>query len=400
MEIRFGAVESLVTQKSRGDAACRGPFGGVYANRRVLVTGDTGFKGSWLCLWLVNLGAQVAGYALPPPTEPSHFESVGLVRDIAHTEGDVRDFESLKAAIEAFQPEIVFNLAAQPLVRRSYDEPRLTFETNIMGCVNLLEAVRLTKSVTAVINVTSDKCYENRGGTHAYTEQDPLGGHDPYSSSKGCAELVTSAYRRSFFMEAEQVRLASARAGNVIGGGDWAADRVVPDCVRALVSGSPLALRNPRAIRPWQHVLESLSGYLWLGSRMMSGGHDFDGPWNFGPGEGVNVPVAKVVNLFLDAWGGCEWAADQDRSAQPHEAKSLVLDCSKAKERLGWQAIWGVEEAVRQAAVWYRLFYETPDHARRERLLRTQACGDIDSYLASAQTAGAPWALGTEARVE
>jgi len=394
LAVWFAALESLVTKAPSRRADVRGaPFGGVYSGLRVLITGHTGFKGSWLAYWLSELGAHVAGYALAPPTEPSLFAALRLGERLTHTEADVRDLDALSAALASFQPEIVFHLAAQPLVRYSYCEPRLTYETNVMGCVNLFEAVRAASSVAVVVNVTSDKCYENREVERPYREDDALGGHDPYSSSKGCAELVTSAYSRSFFGAGARVRLASARAGNVIGGGDWAPDRIIPDCVRALVAGAPALVRNPNAMRPWQHVLESLSGYLRLASCMYAGGHDFDGAWNFGPATEAGVPVAQVASAFVDAWGAGEWRLKPEAvNTEPHEATLLTLDSSKAAKRLGWASTWGVDEAVRRTAAWYKGFYSVGGDEQRAAAAVAMTSGDIAAYTDAAHAAGAVWA--------
>lgn len=365
--------------------AASGLFDGVYDGRRVLVTGHTGFKGSWLVAWLLGLGAEVTGYALEPPTDPSLFDELHLADRITHVVGDVRDLPHLRQALASARPEIVFHLAAQPLVRLSYAEPVATYETNVMGTVNVLEAVRSTDSVRVVVNVTSDKCYENRETGESYCEADPMGGHDPYSSSKGCAELVTAAYRRSFFGEGSAVRLASARAGNVVGGGDWAADRIVPDCIRALTAGEPVVVRNPDAVRPWQHVLEPLAGYLFLASRMWDDAHDYDSGWNFGPeAEGV-VTVREVVESVLAAWGSGSWQTPSASATQPHEAKLLALDVIKARERLGWRPVWNVDHTLRATAAWYAARHEGADV---EALTAT----DIAAYTEAGLAAGAAWA--------
>jgi len=384
-------------------------FGDVYAGRRVFVTGHTGFKGTWLTLWLLDLGAEVTGYALGPPTEPSLFEAAGIgVADAERARGagrftdlraDVRERRALGQALEMAAPEIVFHLAAQPLVRRSYAEPHLTYETNVMGTVNLLEEVRALAAAgrgpRALVNVTSDKCYENAETGHAHVEGDPLGGFDPYSSSKGCSELVTAAYRQSFFSEPGMPRVASARAGNVIGGGDWGEDRILPDCARALSAGVPVEVRNPGAVRPWQHVLESLSGYLWLGANLWRGTVEasdeagaFDGAWNFGPGAECNVTVREVVELFTNAWGGGEWRPAPGAAQLPHEAGLLVLDAGKAERELGWRAAWSVVDAVGAAARWYAEFYRGagPD------ALLTHCRADIAAYCDAAARSGAAWA--------
>ncbi|HEX9094251.1 MAG TPA: CDP-glucose 4,6-dehydratase [Coriobacteriia bacterium] len=361
-------------------------FGGAYDGRKVFVTGHTGFKGSWLVRWLLLLGAEVTGYALDPPTDPSLFEDLGLARRMRHIVADVRDGGRLRAEMAAAAPDIVFHLAAQPLVRLSYDEPVATYETNVLGTVNLLEAVRATPSARAVVNVTSDKCYENRETGQAYREDDAMGGFDPYSSSKGCAELVTSAYRRSFFGEGSDVRLASVRAGNVVGGGDWAFDRIVPDCIRALMAGEPIVVRNPDAVRPWQHVLEPLSGYLHLGSLMLAGGHEHDGAWNFGPEDAGTVRVRQVVDAVVDGWGSGSWVTPEGAPKQPHEATLLALDITKAKEQLGWRPVYGVDATLWATTAWYRVRHASADAADE----RTVA--DIEEYVSAALIAGAPWA--------
>ena len=408
-----------MSEQGRG-AADAALFGGAFAGRRVLVTGHTGFKGSWVSAWLLGLGAEVGGYALAPPTEPSLFATLGLRDRVVHIEADVRDGAALRAAVAQFSPEIVFHLAAQPLVRRSYAEPHYTYETNILGTVNLFEAVRATPSVKVVVHVTSDKCYENREEDYAYRESDAMGGFDPYSSSKGCAELVTAAYRRSFFAPEARVRLASARAGNVIGGGDWAPDRIVPDCVRALSAGEAVLVRHPDAVRPWQHVLEPLAGYLWLAARLWPDGAAYEGPWNFGPESRGATTVRSVVDAFIAAWGGGEWrtagaagadaATAADAAAQPrHEAHLLQLDITKARERLGWRPVWEVERAVAATARWYREFYGAgaspaaagaspaaagaQASAARAALVR-RSHTDIDEYVADARAQGVAWATG------
>jgi len=298
----------------------------------------------------------------------------------------VRDGERLRAEMAASAPEIVFHLAAQPLVRLSYDEPVMTYETNVMGTVHLLEAVRATPSVGVVVNITSDKCYENRETGQAYREDDAMGGFDPYSSSKGCAELVTSAYRRSYFGQGSRVRLASVRAGNVVGGGDWAKDRIVPDCIRALAAGEAVVVRNPDAVRPWQHVLEPLSGYLHLGSLMWRDGHDFDGAWNFGPEEAGTVRVREVADAIVAAWGSGSWATPEGAAGAPHEAKLLALDITKAKDLLGWRPVYGIGRTLEVTTAWYRGRHDDP--ARADELTKA----DIDAYVAAAAADGVAWA--------
>lgn len=363
-----------------------GLFDNVFEGKKVLVTGHTGFKGAWITLWLHSLGASVTGFALEPPTRPSLFEALNLEDKITHITGDVRDFEHLQSVFNRYQPEIIFHMAAQALVRRSYVEPRLTYETNVMGTVNLLEAARSCPSVHVVINVTSDKCYENKEWEYAYRENDRMGGVDPYSSSKGCAELVTSAYYNSFIKDDDRVRLASVRAGNVIGGGDWAEDRIIPDCIRALQVGEPIPVRNPLAIRPWQHVLEPLSGYLWLASRMWLSGHEYDGGWNFGPSAHGNIPVQHVVETIIREWGSGSWSGPRETGAQPHEAKFLKLDCTKANNWLGWHPIYDIDKALQATAGWYKSYYQKKDALQ-------STLSDIQNYIEEAQKQRSIWAV-------
>ncbi len=329
---------------------------GFWRGKRVLVTGHTGFKGGWLSLWLQSMGAEVAGYALAPPTHPSLFDLAAVGRGMVHSRlADIRDLDTLKAAVRECRPEVVFHLAAQPLVRHSYVEPVETFATNVMGTVHLLEAVRHAEGVRAVVNVTTDKCYENREWVWGYRESDPMGGHDPYSSSKGCSELVTAAYRSSFFSGKEHARpaVASARAGNVIGGGDWALDRLVPDMIRAFSEGEAVVIRSPHAIRPWQHVLEPLWGYLTLAERLWEHGPEFAESWNFGPNDEDAKPVEWIVQRLVEQWGdGAAWRLDP--RPQPHEATYLKLDCSKAKARLGWHPRWDLGTSLDRIVLWYR----------------------------------------------
>ncbi len=356
-----------------------------YADRRVFLTGHTGFKGAWLAEWLVTLGAEVTGYALDPPTEPNLFSALDLGARLKHVVADVRDRERLVAEVQAAQPSVVFHLAAQPLVLRAYAEPHETFETNVMGTVNVLEAARACTSVRAVVVVTSDKCYQNHESGRPFRETDAMGGRDPYSASKGCAELVTASYRDGFFGDGAAV--ASARAGNVIGGGDWAADRIIPDSVRALAAGQPIVVRNPDAVRPWQHVLEPLAGYLWLGARMLSGGRSYEGAWNFGPTDDAgDHQVRWVVERFLGEWGSGSWVTAGVTGSKPHEAHRLSLDSAKAREQLGWAPVWDAQTAVRRTASWYRDYYRSPAAARD--LVDKQ----IRAYQDDARTAGLPWA--------
>lgn len=322
-----------------------------WRGRRVLVTGHTGFKGSWLSLWLHALGAEVTGFALPPPSEPSLFAAARIDELIAHHEGDVRDMTALRAAVEASRPEVIFHLAAQPLVRLSYREPVETYATNVMGTVHLLEAARRAPDVKAIVCVTSDKCYENREWAWPYRENDPMGGHDPYSSSKGCAELVAAAWRSSFF--ANGPGLATVRAGNVIGGGDWATDRLVPDLVRAFEAGAAPLIRSPDAVRPWQHVLEALGGYLQIAERLLAGERQFADAWNFGPSDDDTQPVSWIVERMRAAWGGAP-QPQTDRGSRVHEAGLLRLDCSKARAALGWRPALNLEQALDWIVEWHK----------------------------------------------
>jgi CDP-glucose 4,6-dehydratase len=361
-------------------------FGGFYRNRRVLVTGHTGFKGSWLTEWLISLGAEVAGYSLAPDTDPSHFEILGLAGRVQHSVGDVRDAASVAALVQDFKPDVVFHLAAQPLVRLSYREPASTWETNVMGTVNLLEAVRACPSAKACVVVTSDKCYENREWPWGYRETEAMGGHDPYSASKGAAELVVASYRRSFFQDPSGCRVASGRAGNVIGGGDWSADRIVTDFVKSILAGRPLELRNPAATRPWQHVLEPLSGYLELGRRLCGpDGSGFAEGWNFGPSEESVVLVQELARKLVSRWGKGEVVVDATGN-HPHEAGLLKLDCSKARSRMGWHGVWNVQETVCRVVDWYKEHSEGGDMRLRTR-------EQIESYSNEAARQGLPWAM-------
>ena len=332
----------------------------MWQNRRVLVTGHTGFKGGWLSLWLAARGAHVHGFALDPPTTPSFHEACGVAGVVADDRrGDLRDPAALDDCLAAARPEVVFHLAAQPLVRRSYREPLETFDANVMGTARLLEAARRCDAVRAVVVVTTDKVYDNREWDWAYRETEPLGGADPYSASKACAELVCESYRRSF-LAAGGIRLATARAGNVIGGGDWAADRLVPDFLRAVTAGEPLAIRAPRSVRPWQHVLEPLAGYLLLAERLLESDR-FAEAWNFGPAEDDARPVGDVVDELCRLVPGARW--HRDGADHPHEAGMLRLDSTKARQRLGWRPRWGLEEALARTIDWHRAWLEGADMA-------------------------------------
>jgi CDP-glucose 4,6-dehydratase len=347
-------------------------FGGAYSGRTVLVTGHTGFKGSWLCLWLGQLGARVVGFSLPPPTEPSHFRLIDL--DLESVLGDVRDRHAVEDIVARYQPAAVFHLAAQPLVRLSYREPVETLTANVLGTVNVYEACRSAGCVRALVSVTSDKVYENRESPTGYRETDPVGGSDPYSCSKGCAELITTCYRESYFPPrgyglAHRTLLASARAGNVIGGGDWAEDRLIPDAVKAAARGEAVLLRNPRSVRPWQHVLEPLAGYLLLGQRLLEGRVDCAGAWNFGPDDHGNVEVEAVVARMRECWPELQYVNAPESNAPP-ETKLLKLDSSKARTRLGWKPVWTWAEAVERTALWYRQYQRTGTGSSLEDLSR------------------------------
>lgn len=347
-----------------------------WRGKRVFLTGHTGFKGSWMSLWLQTLGAELTGFALPPPTKPSLFEEGAVIDGMVSVVGDIRDLAALQDAMQLARPEIVIHMAAQPLVRYSYENPVETYATNVMGTVHLLESVRNTPGVKAVVNVTTDKCYENREWVWGYRENEPMGGHDPYSNSKGCAELVTSAYRASFFNSSTPSRhgvgVATARAGNVIGGGDWAKDRLVPDIIAAFEQRRPVRIRNPQSIRPWQHVLEPLRGYLTLAERLYMEGSAFGDAWNFGPNDDDAKSVGWIVKEMVERWGeGVDWTLDEAR--HPHEANYLKLDISKARSRLNWNPIISLGDALGLSIEWARDFNAGTD-------ARTLTLRQIRSY--------------------
>jgi CDP-glucose 4,6-dehydratase len=404
----------------------QGMFGGLYAGKRVFVTGHTGFKGSWLCEWLLGLGAKVTGYSLSPPTQPALFEQLGLAGRLRHIVGDIRDLPGLSRAVRAARPDYVFHLAAQTIVRDSYANPVETLAVNVMGTVHVLEALRSVSHPCAAVCVTTDKCYENREWVYGYRENDSLGGHDPYSASKAAAELAIGSYRRSFF-QSHPVRIASARAGNVIGGGDWAADRIVPDCMRALEKGKPIPVRNPKATRPWQHVLEPLSGYLWLGACLAGalGAEDrrrrtedgrqktegrgrktedgsqkasaqlstinhqlstrLDTAFNFGPGHESNRTVVELVTEVLKHWPG-RWQDRSDPNAV-HEAKLLQLATDKANALLRWAPVWTFPIAVEQTVQWYR------EAAHQSQSIPALTTRQIQLYSGAAAQAGLRWTI-------
>ena len=339
-------------------------FGGIYENRKVLITGHTGFKGSWLCILLNKLGAHVYGYALDPPTNPSLYIEANIDEFVKSFIGDIRNLEYLQEVMSKVQPEIVIHMAAQPLVRESYKIPVETYAVNVMGTVNLLEVCRNTPGVKAIINVTTDKCYENREWHWGYRENEPMGGYDPYSNSKGCSELVTASYRNSYFNPKNYndhgVAVASVRAGNVIGGGDWANDRLIPDFIRAITRGEEIKIRSPYAIRPWQHVLEPLSGYLSLAAKLYSDGSQFADAWNFGPDDRDAKNVEWITNNICKIWGeGASFSIDTN--PQPHEANYLKLDCSKAKAELNWIPKWNIETTLKSIVDWNKAFLKGKD---------------------------------------
>jgi CDP-glucose 4,6-dehydratase len=330
-----------------------------WRGKRVFLTGHTGFKGSWLSLWLQSMGVDLFGFALAPPTSPSLFEAANVGSGMVSTIGDVRDYEAVYKALNRCRPEIIIHMAAQPLVRYSYEEPIETYATNVMGTVHLLESARRIGTTKAILNVTTDKCYENREWVWGYREIDELGGYDPYSSSKACSELVTSAYRRSFFQE-RNISVASARAGNVIGGGDWAVDRLIPDILRSFEHNKPVAVRSPDAIRPWQHVLEPLSGYLLLAQNLYEDGRHFDEAWNFGPTFDDAQSVRSIVDRLVRLWGNeASWQMDVTRNS--HETTHLKLDISKTQSRLGWHPRWDLDVALQKIIKWHRTWLDDGD---------------------------------------
>ena len=366
------------------------PFAASYRGRRVLVTGHTGFKGAWLAEWLLALGAEVTGLSLDPPTQPALFDQLGLAGRLHDRRVDLREASAVREVIEQAQPDYIFHLAAQAIVRESYARPEDTFAVNVQGTANLLGALRGRTQPCAVVCVTSDKCYENRGWFFGYRENDPLGGHDPYSASKGAAEIVIASMRRSFFADGP-VRVASARAGNVIGGGDWAKDRILPDSMKDLARGEPIPVRNPRSTRPWQHVLEPLSGYLWLGALLRRPELRTLKPeavasaFNFGPGADANRTVAELVGEILQHWPG-RWEDRSDPRA-PHEASLLQLATDKARAVLGWAPVWSFREAIERTVQWYRANQTQADAQAMQALTAAQ----IAAYTSAARERGSAW---------
>ena len=353
-------------------------FGDIYRGRRVLITGHTGFKGSWLTLWLQELGAQVAGISLDPDSQPNHWDSLNL--SVNDHRLDIREAEKVRDVVEEFQPEIVFHLAAQPLVRRSYREPIDNWSTNVMGTAHLLEACRNVDTVRGIVAITTDKVYANQEWPWGYRENDRLGGHDPYSASKAACELLIDSYRGAFFNENNGPLLASARAGNVIGGGDWSEDRLIPDLVRSISQYKPLVIRSPHATRPWQHVLDCLSGYLLLGQNLLEGRQECSEAWNFGPTSEGNRSVNEVLTMLQKQWSELKWQQTQEH--QPHESKLLYLDHAKAKCELGWKPVWSLEQALQATSDWYRQFQEQAVVLSGKQLM---------SYINDACLAGATW---------
>lgn len=366
-------------------------FANAYKGRRVFVTGHTGFKGSWLAAWLTQLGATVAGYSLEIPTQPSHFEAMNLAKHVEDLRGDIRSREDLVTAMKRFRPDVVFHLAAQALVRKSYEDPVTTFEANMLGTMNVLEAVRQTPSVAAVVMITSDKCYRNDEWVWGYRETDHLGGADPYSASKGCAEIIAHSYFQSFF--AQGPACATVRAGNVIGGGDWALDRIVPDCARAWANNTSVQIRSPWATRPWQLVLEPLSGYLLLGSRLLDNGDSPFNPrgqaYNFGPAADVNNTVAEVVEALGRHWPGFRHEMDLSGQAGMKECTLLKLCCDKALAHLGWKATLTFDETIRYTAEWYHRFYK--GEGNKASAMLEYSLGQISAYVNAAEQRGQIW---------
>jgi CDP-glucose 4,6-dehydratase len=364
-------------------------FNNFYGGKRVFLTGHTGFKGSWLALWLNKLGAEVKGYALEPRTKNDHYVVAGIENKVSSILGDIRDYERLRKEIKDFKPEIVFHLAAQPLVRQSYLSPRETFEVNVIGTVNILDALRECDALLSFINVTSDKCYENQDKKEGYREDDPMGGYDPYSSSKGCSELVTASFRRSYYncaSDEHSVLVASARAGNVIGGGDWCQDRILPDTISALMNNRTVEVRNPDAVRPWQHVLEPLSGYLWLAAQVQQKDFSvFSGGWNFGPELDSFVKVSEIVDMAISSWGSGSWK-DVSDSNSPHEAALLMLDCEKANKGLSWRPVMDAKQSVALTVAWYKEFHMAGGK------LDCSSLNQIETYFEKACSRGLAWA--------
>lgn len=359
-------------------------FKGLYKDKTILITGHTGFKGSWLSIWLNALGARVIGYSAYLPSEPCNFTACNLEGRIVHVRGDICDIEALRKVFLEYKPDIVFHLAAQPIVRKSYDDPKLTFDTNITGTVNVIECIRTAPSVKAAVIITSDKCYQNVEWVWGYRENDRLGGDDPYSASKACAEIVCNAYIKSFFTKENSPRISTSRAGNVIGGGDWATERIIPDCVKAWAKGEKAHIRNPNATRPWQHVMEPLSGYLWLGAGLLTSDKLHGEAINFGPDQKVNQPVSELIKAFVSYWGNAKWRYKQDAAGRK-ESTLLKLSCDKALHLLNWHAVLSFDETVRMTAKWYKAFYSG------EKDMYKFTVGQIREYIDLAKKQGLAW---------
>ena len=372
-----------------GKLSSKSMFKGIYKDKTVLVTGHTGFIGSWLTLWLQSLGAKVIGYSLKPSTKPSLFETLGLENEITHIIGDIQDKQNLSDSIEKYKPEIVIHLAAQPLVRVSYEDPVETFRTNILGTVNILDSIRKSDSVSSCVVMTSDKCYQNLDANRFHKETDHLGGSDPYSASKGAAEIITNSFRNSFFNKGN---IATVRAGNVIGGGDWAKDRIVPDCIRALIANKKIMVRNPSSIRPWQFILEPISGILWLGSKLYTKPEKFSEAWNLGPNQISNMTVEKVVQNTIRIWDkdGSEKGSWLDTSKesknQPNESISLLLDSTKALTSLEWKTIYSFETTINQTISWYKSYYNN------DTSMKELSVHQIEQYSKVADQMNMTWA--------
>ena len=367
-------------------------FNGIFKNKTVFVTGHTGFIGSWLVLWLQSLGAKVIGYSLEPPTKPSLFETLSLENEITHIIGDIQDKQNLSDNIEKHKPEIVIHLAAQSLVRASYEDPSKTFQTNILGAVNILDSIRKLDYVKACVIMTSDKCYQNLNSNHFHKETDPLGGNDPYSASKGAAEIITNSFRNSFFNTEKNhdknTGIASVRAGNVIGGGDWARDRIIPDCITALTTEKKIRVRNSSSIRPWQFVLEPISGILWLSSKLYTNPKTYSTAWNFGPNQMNKITVEKIVQNIIKIWNRGDWVdVSKESKDQSIESVSLLLDSTKALNSLEWKTIYSLETAINETISWYKSYYN--NHV----LMRELSINQIEQYSKKANRMNIAWAI-------
>ena len=367
-------------------------FNGIFKNKTVFVTGHTGFIGSWLVLWLQSLGAKVIGYSLESPTKPSLFETLSLENEITHIIGDIQDKQNLFDHIEKYKPEIVIHLAAQSLVRASYEDPSETFRTNVLGTVNILDSIRKLDCVKACVIMTSDKCYQNLNGNHFHKETDPLGGNDPYSASKGAAEIITNSFRNSFFNTEKNhdknTGIASVRAGNVIGGGDWARDRIIPDCITALITDKKIRVRNPSSIRPWQFVLEPISGILWLCSKLYTNPKTYSEAWNFGPNQMNKITVEKIVQNIIKIWNKGDWIdVSKESKDQPIESSSLLLDSTNALNSLEWKTIYSFETAINETISWYKSYYDNGAS------MRELSINQIEQYSKKANQMNITWAI-------